>query len=145
MQSSMQFYFFIAEVFQLLNIQISKGILRTKTWLTETNTGVKLLRQIHVIKEMLEHLHLSPGFSLSKNKANFLFFFFGYKLKILKYKETKTNPNPWLKVLIIRQQIIAVIGDWRRGCMLQRILPSNPLNHCGCRIRIYLCDERHIA
>lgn len=75
MQSSMQFYFFIAEVFQLLNIQISKGILRTKTWLTETNTGVKLLRQIHVIKEMLEHLHLSPGFSLSKNKANFLFFF----------------------------------------------------------------------
>lgn len=74
MQSSMQFYFLIAEVFQLFSIHIIKGAARAAAWLTETKNQSQVSNRNACNKESTDGLYVSIALSLPKNKANFLFF-----------------------------------------------------------------------
>lgn len=51
--------FLIAEVFQVLDIQIVKGVRRTVTWLAEAERAVESI-EIHVIQEALACLRFFP-------------------------------------------------------------------------------------
>lgn len=61
----------IAEVFQVLDIQIIKGVNGAVTRVCGSEQGVRPLVEIHVIQEVLGMPSIFPiALGLSKNKAN---------------------------------------------------------------------------